>query len=202
MNFSGATLMITGGTGSFGNTVLKHFLSSDIAQTQTNLEDAIANAIAIQPYKFLTDQMDKIDSPYPKELTALPGKKYEYYQRLSFIVPGYCFELTSLDKDETIITEMRHLPTGDTQIFMDLPWNLEYDKPIIQWEYEGPDRSGIRHPVLGKYSFIATTFVKNNGEKISVKDTINCDVEDFERIISGPYTYITDIETRMESSSA
>lgn len=32
MNFSGATLMITGGTGSFGNTVLKHFLSSDIGQ--------------------------------------------------------------------------------------------------------------------------------------------------------------------------
>jgi len=32
MDFSGATLMITGGTGSFGNTVLKHFLSSDIAQ--------------------------------------------------------------------------------------------------------------------------------------------------------------------------
>lgn len=30
--FSGATLMITGGTGSFGNTVLKHFLPSDIGQ--------------------------------------------------------------------------------------------------------------------------------------------------------------------------
>ncbi|MBQ6160533.1 MAG: polysaccharide biosynthesis protein [Oscillospiraceae bacterium] len=30
--FQGATLMITGGTGSFGNTVLKHFLSSDIGQ--------------------------------------------------------------------------------------------------------------------------------------------------------------------------
>ena len=30
--FSGATLMITGGTGSFGNTVLKHFLTSDIGQ--------------------------------------------------------------------------------------------------------------------------------------------------------------------------
>lgn len=28
--FNGATLMITGGTGSFGNTVLKHFLTSDI----------------------------------------------------------------------------------------------------------------------------------------------------------------------------
>ena len=30
--FSGATLMITGGTGSFGNTVLKHFLQSDIGE--------------------------------------------------------------------------------------------------------------------------------------------------------------------------
>ena len=31
-SFSGATLLITGGTGSFGNTVLKHFLHTDIAQ--------------------------------------------------------------------------------------------------------------------------------------------------------------------------
>ena len=30
--FSGATLLITGGTGSFGSTVLKHFLDTDIAQ--------------------------------------------------------------------------------------------------------------------------------------------------------------------------
>lgn len=30
--FSGATLMITGGTGSFGSTVLKHFMNSDIGQ--------------------------------------------------------------------------------------------------------------------------------------------------------------------------
>lgn len=29
-NFNGATLMITGGTGSFGTTVLKHFLNSDL----------------------------------------------------------------------------------------------------------------------------------------------------------------------------
>lgn len=31
-SFNGATLLITGGTGSFGNTVLKHFLKSDISQ--------------------------------------------------------------------------------------------------------------------------------------------------------------------------
>ena len=30
--FSGAILMITGGTGSFGNTVLKHFLTTDIGE--------------------------------------------------------------------------------------------------------------------------------------------------------------------------
>lgn len=31
-NFTGKTLMITGGTGSFGNTVLKHFLKTDIKE--------------------------------------------------------------------------------------------------------------------------------------------------------------------------
>ena len=31
-NFNGATLLITGGTGSFGKTVLKHFLDSDIGE--------------------------------------------------------------------------------------------------------------------------------------------------------------------------
>lgn len=31
-SFNGATLLITGGTGSFGNTVLKHFLTTDIGQ--------------------------------------------------------------------------------------------------------------------------------------------------------------------------
>ena len=31
-SFKDKTLMITGGTGSFGNTVLKHFLGSDIGQ--------------------------------------------------------------------------------------------------------------------------------------------------------------------------
>ena len=32
MNFTGKTLLITGGTGSFGNTVLKHFLDTDIGE--------------------------------------------------------------------------------------------------------------------------------------------------------------------------
>lgn len=30
--FTGKTLMITGGTGSFGNTVLKHFMNTDLAE--------------------------------------------------------------------------------------------------------------------------------------------------------------------------
>lgn len=30
--FSGTTLMISGGTGSFGSTVLKHFMNTDIGQ--------------------------------------------------------------------------------------------------------------------------------------------------------------------------
>jgi UDP-glucose 4-epimerase len=30
--FAGKTLLITGGTGSFGNTVLRHFLSTEIGE--------------------------------------------------------------------------------------------------------------------------------------------------------------------------
>ena len=37
--FNGATLLITGGTGSFGNAVLKHFLSSDIGQIRVFSRD-------------------------------------------------------------------------------------------------------------------------------------------------------------------
>ena len=37
--FQGKTLMITGGTGSFGNTVLKHFLTSDIGEIRVFSRD-------------------------------------------------------------------------------------------------------------------------------------------------------------------
>ena len=37
--FNGKTLMITGGTGSFGNTVLKHFLTSDIGEIRVFSRD-------------------------------------------------------------------------------------------------------------------------------------------------------------------
>lgn len=37
--FKGKTLMITGGTGSFGNTVLKHFLTSDIGDIRIFFRD-------------------------------------------------------------------------------------------------------------------------------------------------------------------
>uniref|UniRef100_UPI003892235B polysaccharide biosynthesis protein n=1 Tax=Collinsella sp. BM28 TaxID=3378285 RepID=UPI003892235B len=33
-SFAGKTLMITGGTGSFGNTVLKHFVDTDLGETR------------------------------------------------------------------------------------------------------------------------------------------------------------------------
>ena len=35
--FDNATLMITGGTGSFGSTVLKHFLDSDLRRSVSSL---------------------------------------------------------------------------------------------------------------------------------------------------------------------
>lgn len=176
-------------------------VSSDIRTTQENLEDAINNSIAIQPFKFSTDQMEKIGECYPKELLPLAGGRYEMYQRMTFVVPGYCFELTALDIDETIITEMRHLPNGDTQIFMDIPWDPVYQEPIFTWSNEYPDYQLTKVGAKGKYKFIATTFVKNNGKKIDVKDLIDFDNEGFEGFNLDPYEYMTELDDLWTSPS-
>ncbi len=46
--FDNATLMITGGTGSFGSTVLKHFLDSDLKEFYFTAP--ISSWISFTPY--------------------------------------------------------------------------------------------------------------------------------------------------------
>ena len=55
--FRGATLMITGGTGSFGNAVLKHFLSSDIREIRVFSRDE----------KKQDDMRHALQSRYPEQ---------------------------------------------------------------------------------------------------------------------------------------
>ena len=55
--FSNATLLITGGTGSFGNTVLKHFLTTDIGQIRIFSRDE----------KKQDDMRHELQSRYPPE---------------------------------------------------------------------------------------------------------------------------------------
>jgi hypothetical protein len=149
-------------------------LKTENENNQKAIEKAVENALAIQPFKFTTKEMHKVDEPYKAPYNHLEGDDQEYFQQLSFIVPGYCFELTSLDNDQTFITELRHLPNGDTQIFLDLPWNIDYDQPILYYEWaSGINGLGNKIPVIGKYKFIATTFVKSNGKKITVKELID-----------------------------
>ena len=54
--YNGATLMITGGTGSFGNTVLKHFLKSDIGEIRIFSRDE----------KKQDDMRHKLQANYPE----------------------------------------------------------------------------------------------------------------------------------------
>lgn len=63
--FSGATLMITGGTGSFGHTVLKHFLTTDIGQIRIFSRDE----------KKQDDMRHNLQANYP-----------EYYQKVKFYI--------------------------------------------------------------------------------------------------------------------
>lgn len=62
--FSGATLLITGGTGSFGNTVLKHFLTSDIGQIRIFSRDE----------KKQDDMRHDLQARFPSE-----AKKVKFY---------------------------------------------------------------------------------------------------------------------------
>lgn len=63
-SFNGATLMITGGTGSFGNTVLKHFLKSDIGQIRIFSRDE----------KKQDDMRHELQAEYPEY-----AKKVKFY---------------------------------------------------------------------------------------------------------------------------
>ena len=63
-HFSGATLLITGGTGSFGNTVLKHFLTTDIGQIRIFSRDE----------KKQDDMRHELQARYPDH-----AKKVKFY---------------------------------------------------------------------------------------------------------------------------
>lgn len=63
-SFNGATLMITGGTGSFGNTVLKHFLKSNISQIRIFSRDE----------KKQDDMRHELQAEYPEY-----AKKVKFY---------------------------------------------------------------------------------------------------------------------------
>jgi UDP-glucose 4-epimerase len=63
--FNGATLMITGGTGSFGHTVLKHFLKTDIGEIRIFSRDE----------KKQDDMRHELQEKYP-----------EYYKKVKFYI--------------------------------------------------------------------------------------------------------------------
>lgn len=132
-------------------------------------------SIAIQPCIFSTAQMTPIGDPYIKEYSGILKTVPEYCRKMSFIVPGYCFEISTIDntgKNETFITEMSHIPydetdpnSGDTIIYIDIPWNIENDCPNY--------KSSTGENQLGDYVFKTASFIKNNGGNINVKETIN-----------------------------
>jgi len=88
--FNGATLMITGGTGSFGHTVLKHFLDTDIAQIRIFSRDE----------KKQDDMRHELQAKYPDQ-----AKKVKFYvgdvrdrQSIADAMPGvdYVFHAAAL----------------------------------------------------------------------------------------------------------
>ena len=57
--FTNATLMITGGTGSFGNTVLKHFLQTDIGEIRIFSRDESKMICVIYFNRYILNALGK-----------------------------------------------------------------------------------------------------------------------------------------------
>lgn len=149
-------------------------IKEEIEQTKERFTSEFAGTLIIQPFRFDSSIMVKIGDPYPKKYTNVQPEKNVYFQTLSFVVPGFCFQISSLDDDETIITEMRHLPNGDTQIFIDVPWDLRYDRPIVRYMWNSTiEEVGVQYPVLGIYKFIASSFLRADGHNIPVTNIID-----------------------------
>ena len=89
-NFAGSTLMITGGTGSFGNTVLKHFLDTDIAEIRIFSRDE----------KKQDDMRHELQIKYPeysKKVKFFVGDVRDY-RSIEDAIPGvdYIFHAAAL----------------------------------------------------------------------------------------------------------
>ena len=118
--FENATLMITGGTGSFGNTVLKHFLMTDIGQIRFFSRDE----------KKQDDMRHELQAKYPEYARkvkfyigdvrdlrsladAMPGVDEVMEFKVSgdkiqavHMLPGYTHNIINLSDTENLVTLM------------------------------------------------------------------------------------------------
>ena len=165
------------------NSEFNESLLNSFNETKESVTTALGSTLAVKPFKFSSRWMEKLGAPYQVEHTAKEYDANTWFQTVSFIIPGFVFQLTSLDTNETVITEMRHLKNGDTQIILDLPWDINYDKPIVRYTYDsGEPGIGVKFPVLGQYSFIAIAFVTSAGDKIPVDWMLDYDLQPHLRI--------------------
>ena len=149
-------------------------LSGDLQEDVHRIEIKVNESIEIQPFIFSTDNMTPIGQPY--EVRGQSVGYRDFFQLLSVVIPAYVFEISMLDNDVTIITDMRHLPDGSTQIFINVPWDVEHMMPIVKYEMD-PD-SFTRQSFCGKYKFSASGFRNKDKSIIKVNKPINYDEPD------------------------
>lgn len=94
-SFNGATLMITGGTGSFGNTVLKHFLDTDIGEIRIfSRDEKKQDDMRHQLQAFHPDTAKKVkfyvgDIRDPRSISdAMPGVDFIFHAAALKQVPS------------------------------------------------------------------------------------------------------------------
>ena len=189
----GYTRIVINAFSYIGKNVKQNFRNVEqlIAMNLMLLQKITAQRIVVQPYKFSTANMTTVwETPKPVPGAFNRFGKQMWSQRFNITVPGYVFEVSAenmydnelrIHQNGVIIPDMTHLPNGNTVIEIELQVNAGDEledigdgKIVIGYEEIVDVTTGQPKLILktGDLNFIASTFKRNDGQKIDIKDAV------------------------------
>ncbi len=153
-----------------GKNTKEYFKNIDfLISSYYNLLIQLENSqIAVQPYQYSTNKMELSGEPF-----VFPGAfnrfgKPMWAQTYQITIPGYVFETTAVDSNETIIVDYNHTEDGDSIVKIDVEIDPVTGLPIQGYnETTDADGNHILTKITGPITFKSATFKRHDGQKIS-----------------------------------
>lgn len=157
--FSGKTVLITGGTGSFGNAVLNHLMTTDVAEIRIlsrdeKKQDDMRNAIPSDKIRYLIGDVRDIGGV----LEAAKGCNFVFHAAALKQVPSCEFYPTEAIKTNVLGTE--NVIRASTQARVERLVVLSTDKAVYPINAMGMSKA------LAEKIMIATARLQSEGETV------------------------------------